>query len=88
MAWTIRFSSEASGQLSRLPRDQQEVIARAIDRMEADLFQGDVQPLKGRKWRWRYRKRVDKYRLIFVPFPQERRVEVSAILLRSGHTYR
>ena len=88
MAWRIRLSSEAEDQLCRLPRDQQEMIARAIDRMEADPFQGDVQPLKGRKWRGRYRKRVGKYRLIFVPFPQERRVEVSAILLRSGHTYR
>jgi mRNA-degrading endonuclease RelE of RelBE toxin-antitoxin system len=88
MAWSIRLSSNAAGQLGRLPRDQQEMIARAIDRMEADPFQGDVQPLKGRKWRGRYRKRVGRFHLILVPFPQERRVEVSAVLLRSEQTYR
>jgi len=88
MAWTMRLSSEAAGQLYKLPQDQQEMIARAIDRMEVDSFQGDVQPLHGKKWRGRYRKRVGRYRLIFVPFPQERRVEISAILVRSEHTYR
>ncbi len=88
MAWTIRLSSEAAGHLRRLTQDQQEMIAHAIDRMEADPFQGDVEPLKGKKWRGRYRKRVGRYRLVFVPFAQERRVEISAILLRSEKTYR
>jgi mRNA-degrading endonuclease RelE of RelBE toxin-antitoxin system len=88
MAWTVRLSSEAAGQLYRLPQGHQEMIARVIDRMEADPFQGDVQPLHGKKWRGRYRKRAGRYRLIFVPFPQERRVEISAILVRSEHTYR
>jgi len=64
------------------------MIGRAIDRMEADPFQGDVEPLKGRKWSGRYRKRVGRYRLIFVPDFQERRVEISAILVRSETTYR
>jgi mRNA-degrading endonuclease RelE of RelBE toxin-antitoxin system len=63
------------------------MIGRAIDRMEADPFQGDVEPLKGRKWSGRYRKRVGRYRLIFVPVFQERRVEISAILVRSETTY-
>ena len=88
MAWTVRLSTEAARHLSRLPRDQQEMIGRAIDRMEADPFQGDVEPLKGRKWSGRYRKRVGRYRLIFVPDFQERRVEISAILVRSETTYR
>jgi mRNA-degrading endonuclease RelE of RelBE toxin-antitoxin system len=64
------------------------MIARAIDRMEVDPFQGDVEPLKGKKWSGRYRKRVGRYRLIFVPFLQEQRVEISVILLRSEKTYR
>lgn len=63
-------------------------MARAIDRMEADPFQGDVRPLRGKKWRGRYRKRVGRYRLIFVPFPQEQRVDISAILPRTEQTYR
>jgi len=56
--------------------------------MEADPFQGDVEPLRGKKWSGRYRKRVGRYRLIFVPDFEERCVEISAILVRSETTYR
>jgi mRNA-degrading endonuclease RelE of RelBE toxin-antitoxin system len=86
--WTIRLSPEAARQLSSFPRDHQRTIGHAIDRMRQDPFQGDVQPLKGRKWRGRYRKRVGRYRLIFIPYYQERIVEISAILLRDEQTYR
>lgn len=71
----------------RLPRDVQRRIGRAIDELEADPFRGDVIPLKGRRWQGRYRKRVGRYRLIFVLHHAERIVEVSAILLRDEHTY-
>ena len=86
--WTIRLSPEATRQLSALPRDHQVTIGRAIDRMRQDPFQGNVQPLKGRRWHGRYRKRVDRYRLIFMPFHQQHIVEISAILLRTEGTYR
>ena len=86
--WTIRLSSEAARQLSALPRDHQVTIGRAIDRMQQDPFQGNVQPLKGRRWHGRYRKRVGRYRLIFIPYHQHRIVEISAILLRDEGTYR
>jgi mRNA-degrading endonuclease RelE of RelBE toxin-antitoxin system len=56
--------------------------------MRQDPFQGNVQPLKGRRWQGRYRKRVGRYRLIFLPFHQQRIVEISAILLRDEGTYR
>ncbi len=88
MAWTIRLSREAAEQLSKFPRDQQELIGRAIDRMREDPFQGDVEPLKGKKWKGRYRKRVGRYRLIFIPFRQVQRAEISAILPRTEKTYR
>jgi mRNA-degrading endonuclease RelE of RelBE toxin-antitoxin system len=86
--WTIRLSPEATNQLTALPRDHQVTISRAIDRMRQDPFQGNVQPLKGRRWHGRYRKRVGRYRLIFMPFHQARIVEISAILLRDEQTYR
>ena len=86
--WTIRLSPEATRQLSALPRDHQVTIGRAIDRMRQDPFQGNVQPLKGKQWQGRYRKRVGRYRLIFIPFHRERVVEISAILLRDEQTYR
>lgn len=88
MVWATRLSDEAAEQLGRLPRDQQQMIRAAIDRMRENPFHGDVQPLRGKKWKGRYRKRVGRYRLIFIPFRQEQRVEISAILLRSERTYR
>jgi mRNA-degrading endonuclease RelE of RelBE toxin-antitoxin system len=53
--WTIRLSPQAARQLGALPRDQQVLIGRAIDRMQEDPFRGDVQPLRGKKWQGRYR---------------------------------
>ena len=55
---------------------------------EADPFRGDVIPLKGRRWQGRYRKRVGRYRIIFMLNHAERIVEISAILLRNEQTYR
>ena len=88
MAWTIRLSPQAQKQLAKLPRDHQETIARSIDRMQEDPFQGDVAPLKGKKWQGRYRKVAGRYRLIFIPFRSRQLVEISQILLRSEKTYR
>ena len=88
MPWAIRLSPPAAKQLSVLPRDHQVTIGKAIDRMQNDPFQGDVQPLKGKKWQGRYRKRVGRYRLIFIPYYQERIIEISAILLRDAQAYR
>ena len=56
--------------------------------MQNDPFQGDVQPLKGKQWQGRYRKRVGRYRVIFIPYHRERIVEISAILRRDEKTYR
>jgi mRNA-degrading endonuclease RelE of RelBE toxin-antitoxin system len=88
MAWTISISPEAEKQLARIPKNHQDQITAAIERMRIDPFGGDVKPLKGKKWHGRYRKRVGRYRLIFIPFHQTQTVEVSAILPRSEKTYR
>lgn len=56
--------------------------------MEQDPFLGDVQPLKGRKWKGFYRKRTGRYRIIFFPNHQDRIIEVSAIVPRAEKTYR
>lgn len=88
MSWDIRLSADAAKQLSKFPRDHQQTIARAIERMGQNPFQGDVKPLKGDEWKGRYRKRVGRYRLIFVPTHSEQVVEISQILLRAEKTYR
>lgn len=88
MTWRAELSAASERQLTRLPNDAQRRIAQAIDTLEADPFQGNVLPLKGRQWRGRYRKRVGRYRIIFALNHAEHIVEVSAILLRDEHTYR
>jgi mRNA-degrading endonuclease RelE of RelBE toxin-antitoxin system len=88
MNWHAELSDEAEAQLKRFPRNIQAQIERAIDELEADPFRGNVTPLKGRKWRGRYRKRVGRYRIIFIPHHDTRLVEISAILLRNESTYR
>ena len=88
MNWHVELSDDAEQQLKRLPRTLQARMQRAIDELEADPFRGDVIPLKGRRWRGRYRKRVGRYRIIFFPNRDTRVVEISAILLRDDQTYR
>ena len=88
MSWRAELSDTAERQFKRLPRDVQQRMGRAIDDLEADPFRGDVISLKGRRWQGRYRKRVGRYRIIFVLHHAEHIVEVSAILLRDEQTYR
>jgi len=88
MPWTIRLSPEAERQLSRLPRDVQQQIGNAIDRMGNDPFEGNAKPLHGKQWKGRFRKRVGRYRLIFIPHYSDRVIEISQILTRSEKTYR
>jgi mRNA interferase RelE/StbE len=87
MSWAAELSGSAERQLARLPQRFQESIAQAIDELEADPFQGDVRPLRGRH-QGRYRKRVGRYRIIFRLRHDERIIEISAILPRDDHTYR
>jgi len=88
MTWTVRLSKTAAKQLNKAPRDQRDLILKRLDEMADDPFRGDVKPLKGAQWQWRYRKRVGRWRIIFIPDQNEHLVEVSAVLLRSEKTYR
>ena len=88
MAWTTRLSRLAAHQLSLLPRNRQKAIGIAIDRMRDDPFQGNVRPLRGRKWKGRFRKVVGRNRIIFIPLHRDQVVEISQILIRSEDTYR
>ena len=88
MAWAVELSAGAEKDLKRLPRDRQARIARAIDEMEENPLAGDVKPLKGPEWKGRYRKRVGPCRIIFSLDHKVKAVAISAILIRSGKTYR
>ncbi len=90
MTWTVQLTRTAVKQLGKLPRDTQQRIKKAIEALEKDPFAGDSKALKGAGWKGRYRKRVGRYRLIFILLsePSTRRIIISAILPRSEKTYR
>ncbi|MGH8520461.1 MAG: type II toxin-antitoxin system RelE family toxin [Nitrososphaera sp.] len=88
MKWNVRLARNAARQLEKVPRDYQTVLRKKLAEMAEDPFRGDVVPLKGTKWQGRYRKRVGRYRIIFVPHQSERAVDIAAILARDEKTYR
>lgn len=88
MIWDVRLAKAAAKQLEKLPPDYRTLLLKKLNEMRADPFQGDVQLLKGKQHKGRYRKRVGRYRIIFTPDHDNRVVGVSAILLRDEKTYR
>ena len=88
MTWNVRLAKEAQKQFRKFPLDRQEWLLAHLRDMKEDPFRGDVKPLKGKEWKGRYRKKIGRYRLIFVPRHSEHVVEISQILPRSEKTYR
>ena len=88
MTWVCSLSHKAEKQLQHLIAGLQKRIAKAIDELEEDPFQGDVKSLKGKHLKGRYRKRVGQYRIIFTINQESRIVPISAIISRSEKTYR
>jgi len=87
MNWICSLSRQATKHLRGLPRNRQEQLARAIEEMEKDPTTGDVRPIKSGKFKGSLRKRVGRYRIVFLLDLSARRVEIAAILTRTGKTY-
>lgn len=87
MKWTIRLSKEAEKQFEKLPRDRKLNISEAIDGMKEDPFRGNVCQLKEKEWQGRFRKVIGRYRIIFIPYHNDRIIEISGILVRNEKTY-
>jgi mRNA-degrading endonuclease RelE of RelBE toxin-antitoxin system len=88
MKWSVRLARDAARQLEKVPRDYQTLLRKKLREMAEDPFRGDVVPLKGKEWKGYYRKRVGRYRIIFVPRQNERVIDIAAILARDEKTYR
>ena len=71
-----------------MPRDYHELLLKKLREVDEDPFRGDVVSLKGKEWKGYYRKRVGRYRIIFVPRQNAHIVDVTAILARDEKTYR
>jgi len=88
MSWTCRLASQAAKQFRRLPQDRRRQIAQAIEEMGRDPISGDVRPLKSGKFKGTLRKRVGCYRIVFTLNRITQRVDIAAIIVRSGKSYR
>jgi len=71
MRYRFELSAESERQLSRLPRDVQERLTRAIDDLESkdDKQWSNVKALQGTLYKGLLRKKVGAYRIIFQEFP-------------------
>lgn len=90
MRWRVEVSAEAQKNLSRLPRQAQERLVRAIDELaqKDDSQWSNVKALQGPNWKGRLRRKVGPFRIIFRKVPDRATVEISAVLIRSEDTYR
>jgi mRNA-degrading endonuclease RelE of RelBE toxin-antitoxin system len=88
MPWRARLATDAGRQVERLPAHRQDQLLRSLREMAEDPVDGDTRPLKGRQWKGHYRKRVGRYRVIFLPRLPDRIIEISAIVPRTEKAYR
>jgi mRNA-degrading endonuclease RelE of RelBE toxin-antitoxin system len=88
MRWNVRLSKDAAKQLERVPRDYHELLLKKLQEIAEDPFRGDVLPLKGKEWEGYHRKRVGRYRIIFLLHQNQHIVDIAAILPRDEKTYR
>ncbi len=88
MSWTCRLSNQSAKQFRRLPKDRRRQIAQAIEEMGRDPTSGDVRPIKSGRFKGTLRKRVGRYRIVFSLDRENKAVNVAAIILRTGKTYR
>jgi len=88
MSWTSRLSNQAAKQFRRLPQDRRKQIAQAIEETLRDPTSGDVRPIKSGKFKGTLRKRVGSYRIVFALDRAAQTVDIAAIIMRTGKTYR
>jgi len=87
MNWVCDLTKDARGDLRDLPKAVQKRVARVLDRMQTDPFQGDVKALRGEEWKGVFRRRLGNYRILFMPQWEQHVVRILRILIRSGNTY-
>jgi mRNA-degrading endonuclease RelE of RelBE toxin-antitoxin system len=87
MNWACELTEDAQKDLRRLPSSVQKRVARTIDQMAADLFQGNVKSLKGPEWRGVFRRRMGSYRVLFAVDHKKHTFFIVRILIRSEGTY-
>ena len=77
--WQVRWRNRAEDDLAALPRQVQQRVATALDRL-AETGQGSVRKLQGQPPEWRLR--VGDWRVRFVFDYPNRTIEVMRVLHR------
>jgi mRNA-degrading endonuclease RelE of RelBE toxin-antitoxin system len=88
MSWACDLTDDAKRELRDLPKPIQERVARALDQMQTNPFQGDVRALQGDEWKGVFGRRLGDYRVLFLPDSEQLIVRVLRIAIRSRKTYR
>ncbi len=88
MSWVCDLTDDAKRDLRNLPKPIQKHVARALDQMQTNPFQGDVKALQGEEWKGVFRRRLGDYRVLFLPDLEQHIVRVLRIAIRSRKTYR
>jgi mRNA-degrading endonuclease RelE of RelBE toxin-antitoxin system len=88
MSWVCDLTDDAKRDLRNLPKPIQKRVARALDQMQTNPFQGDVKALQGEEWKVVFRRCLGDYRVILLPDSEQHTVRVLRIAIRSSKTYR
>ncbi len=88
MSWICELTDDAKRDLRELPKAIRKRVARTLDQMQTNPFQGDVKALQGEEWKGVFRRRLGDYRVLFLPDLEKKIVRVLRIAIRSRKTYR
>jgi mRNA-degrading endonuclease RelE of RelBE toxin-antitoxin system len=88
MSWICELTDDAKRDLRELPKAIRKRVARTLDQMQTNPFQGDVKALQGEEWKGVFRRRLGDYRVLFLPDLEKQIVRVLGIAIRSRKTYR
>ncbi|OGF89433.1 hypothetical protein A3I27_01525 [Candidatus Giovannonibacteria bacterium RIFCSPLOWO2_02_FULL_43_11b] len=85
MNWKVLVDAKARNSLERIPEKYSLRLKNAIDGMEIDPFDGDVEKLGGQENVWR--KRIGAYRLRYEIYKEKKIVYIFKIERRTSSTY-
>lgn len=85
MNWQIYVTDRAGKQLKKLPKYDAERIGKAIDDMELNPFNGDVEKLSGQENAWR--RRVGSYRILYEIHIAKKIIYIVDVKRKTSSTY-
>lgn len=85
MSWKVLVDPKARKALEKIPKRDSERFAQAIDRMETDPSEGDIEKPGGQENVWR--RRIGSYRMFYEIYKARNLIYISKIERRTSSTY-